>query len=121
MKTTEYLVATRKRSDRSSIADEWILFVRENPTFTVVQSEGRIRKWAMIPEIGKYWRVILLEDGETVHNAFFDRSFERKKRACCVNQIFSCRYKIVSFLKRFCGGTVHEKRRFLPFVQQAQK
>jgi len=24
----------------------------------------------------KYFEVILLEDGETVHNAFFDRSFE---------------------------------------------
>jgi hypothetical protein len=24
---------------------------------------------------GKYLRVILLPDGETVHNAFFDRSF----------------------------------------------
>jgi hypothetical protein len=24
---------------------------------------------------GKYLRVILLSDGETVHNAFFDRSF----------------------------------------------
>jgi hypothetical protein len=34
-------------------------------------------------------------------------------------RFFSCRYKIVSFLKRFCGGTVHEKRKSLPFVQQA--
>ena len=25
---------------------------------------------------GRYLRVILLEDGETVHNAFFDRNFK---------------------------------------------
>lgn len=39
-------------------------------------ADGRIRKWARITEVGKYLRVILLDDGETVHNAFFDRSFK---------------------------------------------
>jgi hypothetical protein len=40
------------------------------------QADGRIRRWARIPEAGgRYLRVILLPDGETVHNAFFDRSF----------------------------------------------
>jgi hypothetical protein len=29
-------------------------------------------------EVGKYLRVIMLDDGETVHNAFFDRSFKEK-------------------------------------------
>ena len=29
-----------------------------------------------IKEEGKYLRVILLEDEETVHNAFFDRGFK---------------------------------------------
>jgi hypothetical protein len=37
------------------------------------------RKWAKISEAGKYLRVILLEDGETVHNAFFDRSYKGDK------------------------------------------
>lgn len=38
---------------------------------------GRIRRWAAIEEMeGRYLRVILLSDGETVHNAFFDRSFK---------------------------------------------
>jgi hypothetical protein len=41
-----------------------------------VQADGRIRHWARIAEEGKVLRVILLEDGETVHNAFFDRSFK---------------------------------------------
>jgi hypothetical protein len=47
---------------------------------TKVQSDGRIRKWAWIPEAGKFLRVILLEDGKTVHNAFFDRSYKEKKQ-----------------------------------------
>jgi hypothetical protein len=43
----------------------------------MMQADGRIRRWARIEEMdGRYLRVILLADGETVHNAFFDRSFE---------------------------------------------
>ena len=75
MKTTQYFQATRLRPDRSVIKDEWILFVIQNPEKTLIQTDGRIKKWAKISEAGKYLRVILLEDGETVHNAFFDRSF----------------------------------------------
>ncbi len=42
----------------------------------LMQEDGRIRLWASIPEAGNlYLRVVLLEDGETVHNAFFDRRF----------------------------------------------
>jgi hypothetical protein len=44
----------------------------------LTRSDGRIRKWGKILETGKYLRVILLEDGETVHNAFFDRSYKEK-------------------------------------------
>ena len=41
-----------------------------------VQPDGRIRHWLFIPELGKYLRVVTLEDGETVHNAFPDRDFK---------------------------------------------
>jgi hypothetical protein len=59
------------------ISEEWIIQVVQNPEQEVVQADGRIRKWARIPEAGnKYLRVILLEDAETVHNAFFDRGFK---------------------------------------------
>jgi hypothetical protein len=43
---------------------------------TAVQANGRIRRWASISEMGKYLRVITEPDGETVHNAFFDRHFK---------------------------------------------
>jgi len=59
------------------IADDWILQVVNAPEREHVQEDGRIRRWARIPEAdGRYLRVVLLPDGETVHNAFFDRGFE---------------------------------------------
>ena len=76
MKTTKYFNYTRNRSDRLKIKEEWIIYDMENPEKIEIQSDGRIRKWAKIEETNKYLRVIILEDGETVHNAFFDRSFK---------------------------------------------
>jgi hypothetical protein len=56
---------------------EWVQHVIEYPVREVIQADGRIRRWARIAEMeGRYLRVVLLPDGETVHNAFFDRSFE---------------------------------------------
>ncbi len=78
MKTTQYFKYTRKRHDRSQIKDDWIEFVIKNPAKVEVQSDGRIKKWAKITEVNRYLRVILLEDGETVHNTFFDRSFKEE-------------------------------------------
>ena len=66
----------RQRPDRAMIRLEWIQHVIEHPVKEVIQQDGRIRRWAPIPEMdGRYLRVILLSDGETVHNAFFDRRF----------------------------------------------
>lgn len=76
MKTTKYFDYTRKRPDRAEIKDEWIRMAIEKPERSEIQADGRIRKWARIQEMDMYLRVILLEDGETVHNAFFDRSFK---------------------------------------------
>jgi len=78
MKTTQYFDYTRKRPDRAQIKKDWIKSVIEKPEKVEIQSDGRIRKWAKISEAGKYLRVILLEDGETVHNAFFDRSYKEE-------------------------------------------
>ena len=58
------------------IQEEWIQRVIDQPVKEVIQQAGRIRRWAPIAEMeGRYLRVILLPDGETVHNAFFDRRF----------------------------------------------
>lgn len=78
MKCTQYFLFVRQRPDRGDIKEEWILETIGNPLKTVIQSDGRIKKWKFIDEVGKYLRVITLEDGETVHNAFFDRSYEEE-------------------------------------------
>ena len=69
-----------QRPDRAVIKEEWILKTMNNPLKTENQADGRTRKWGFIEEAGKYLRVILLEDGETVHNAFFDRSFKEERK-----------------------------------------
>jgi hypothetical protein len=76
VKTTQYFEAMRLRPDRAMIRDEWIQRVIDHPAKERIQKDGRIRRWARIAEMGnRYLRVILLPDGQTVHNAFFDRSF----------------------------------------------
>jgi hypothetical protein len=74
--TTEYFRHTRLRPDRAGILDEWILRAVNTPVREEVQSDGRIRRWALISEFeNRALRVILLPDAKTVHNAFFDREF----------------------------------------------
>jgi hypothetical protein len=79
MKYTQYFLYTRQRKDRKEIKIEWIEDAIHNPIKEEKQSDGRIRRWAKIPEAnGRYLRVVLLEDGKTVHNAFFDRTFKEE-------------------------------------------
>ncbi|MCL5408729.1 MAG: hypothetical protein M1135_01720 [Candidatus Omnitrophica bacterium] len=78
MKCTHYFTFVKKRPDRAIIQEKWILSAMDNPLKIEIQKDGRIRKWKYIEEVGKYLRVVFLEDGETVHNAFFDRDFKEE-------------------------------------------
>ncbi len=60
---------------RPYLRPEWIEFVLQNAARTETQPNGRIRRWAYVPGLGKYLRVVTEPDGETVHNAFADRGF----------------------------------------------
>lgn len=76
VKFTQYFLSMRQRPDRAMIALEWIQYVIDRPEREAIQADGRIRRWASITEAeARYLRVVLLPDGETVHNAFFDRRF----------------------------------------------
>ncbi len=55
---------------------EWIEKVITRPIRREIQPDGRIRLWGFIEETGKFLRVVLEPDGQTVHNAFFDRRFK---------------------------------------------
>ena len=79
MKTTHYF-RNSVLARRPYLKPEWIERVLQNPIKVEVQSNGRIRYWGYIEEEDKYLRVIVEPDGETVHNAFFDRGFKRRAR-----------------------------------------
>lgn len=62
---------------RPYIRMAWCRAALDNPIRREVQSEdGRIRHWVWIDELGRYLRVVTLEDGVTLHNAFPDRRFK---------------------------------------------
>lgn len=75
MKTTRYFEEQVLRK-RSYLRREWCERILQNPLAREVQADGRIRFWGTVPELeGRILRVVTLEDGETVHNAFPDRNF----------------------------------------------
>ena len=79
MKTTSYFDFTRRRADRKCIKEEWITSAVLDPIEEVIQTDGRIRRWTWVADEGKFLRVILLEGGETIHNAFFDRNYSKEE------------------------------------------
>jgi len=77
VKFTRYFGEMKNRPDRAVIELEWIQRTIDKPVKEVIQADGRIKCWAQIEEMeNRYLRVVLLKDRETVHNAFFDRSFK---------------------------------------------
>ena len=83
MKTTRYFDEQVLRK-RPYIQREWCQQVLAAPIRREVQSDGRIRFWGKVALAGdreaRYLRVVTLEDGETIHNAFFDRNFREGQR-----------------------------------------
>lgn len=76
MKATRYFREQDMRK-RPYIKEEWCLQVLKNPEKKEIQDNSRIRYWAYIEELERYLRVVTLEDGETVHNAFPDRGYKK--------------------------------------------
>lgn len=64
-----------QRQDRRDITAVYVRQVLEQPMRREVQADGRQRLWAYIVERCRWLRVIVEPDGETVHNAFWDRKF----------------------------------------------
>ena len=78
VKTTRYFDEQVLRK-RPYIQLQWCEEALAAPVRRVAQTDGRIRFWSRIVVPGeirlRYLRVVTLDDGETVHNAFFDRNF----------------------------------------------
>ncbi|MDO7842630.1 hypothetical protein [Sphingomonas immobilis] len=64
---------------RPNLKREWIVATLTDPLRREVQPDARIRYWGRVelsdPVKSYILRVVTLEDGETVHNAFFDRNY----------------------------------------------
>lgn len=82
MKTTRYFEEQVLRK-RPYLERKWIEAALENPLGRTIQPDGRIRLWVRVDlaEAGKSYimRAITLEDGKTVHNAFFDRDYQEAR------------------------------------------
>lgn len=84
MKTTRYFEEQVLRK-RPYIQRQWCAEVVADPVRREVQPDGRIRFWGIVTrldEVGavpRYLRVVTLADGETVHNAFFDRGYREDR------------------------------------------
>jgi len=72
---TEYFEKEVLRK-RPYLKKEWCIQVIESPLRSEPQEYNRIRHWGVVEELeGRFLRVITLEDGVTIHNAFPDRRF----------------------------------------------
>lgn len=82
MKTTRYFEEQVRRK-RPYIEPAWCAAVIAKPLRREVQPDGRVRFWGEVERLGEdapcILRVVTLADGETVHNAFFDRGFKRNE------------------------------------------
>jgi hypothetical protein len=83
MKTTRYFEEQVLRK-RPYIERAWCAEVLAHPLRREEQADGRIRFWGTVRQPGddrsRHLRVVTLADGETVHNAFFDRGFREDEQ-----------------------------------------
>lgn len=80
MKTTRYF-DERVVPRRPEIDPAWCLEIIAAPLRTEEQVDGRLRFWGEVILPGedepRIIHLVTIEDGETIHNAFLDRSFRR--------------------------------------------
>lgn len=74
-RTTYFAFNVMERPDRRTIDIEDIRQALAQPARTLRQADGRLRFWYHVRARGKWLRVVTEPDGETVHNAFWDRRF----------------------------------------------
>ena len=78
VKTTRYF-EEQVLPKRAYLRREWCEKALADPLRREIQPDDqRIRYWIFIEEEDRYLRVVTLADGETVHNAFFDRRFKEE-------------------------------------------
>ena len=61
---------------RPYLTEELLTEIIYNPLKKEIQEDGKIKIWGFSSKFNKIVRIILLEDEETIHTAFFDRNFK---------------------------------------------
>jgi hypothetical protein len=74
-RTRYFAVSVSERPDRRDIDPADIIRALREPERRVRQADGRWRLWIWVARRAKWLRVVVEPDGETVHNAFWDRRF----------------------------------------------
>ena len=80
MKTTRYFEENVIGQKRQYLKREWCEITLTGPDFTAIQPDDRVCYYRYIEEAEKFIRVVTLEDGVTVHNAFFDQNFKPQRQ-----------------------------------------
>jgi len=74
VKFHRYFYTIERRAKHPEVTEEMVAFVLEKPTALEMGRNGRTSFFRRIPTFGnRVLRVIVLQDGEAVLNAFFDR------------------------------------------------
>lgn len=74
-RTPYFALTVMAKPGRRSVDILDIKRVLNAPAKKMREDNGRVRYWGWIAERNAYLRVVTLEDGETIHNAFLDRDF----------------------------------------------
>lgn len=75
-RTRYFALEVMARPDRRDIDLSDVSRAIAQPARQRRQHDGRIRHWYWVMDRQRWLRVITEPDGETVHNAFWDRGFE---------------------------------------------
>jgi len=82
VKTTRYFEEQVVRK-RPYVVRAWCVAALMAPLRRESQADGDIRHWIEVEDTRdgnlRILRVVTLEDGETIHNAFFDRNFVKDR------------------------------------------
>ena len=75
MKFTSHFINDVKPK-RPYLDDQLLSVIIVNPIKKEIQDDNKIKLCGYSSKHNKYVRIILLEDGITIHTAFFDRNFK---------------------------------------------
>ena len=63
---------------RPYLTDEVLAFCVSNFVKSETQNDGQIAYWGLVPSLGRYLKVVIAADGETVITGHIDRNFETR-------------------------------------------